>query len=153
MSRSFSKKARASAKEQGYRSSLEVTLQKFFLANGITFKYETAKIQWEDKRFRKYTPDFILPNGVIIEAKGLFTSEDRRKHKEVKEQHPELEIRFVFENSKRKISKVSKTTYADWCDKLKIKHATKEMPIEWAQETGKWTNLFFEKEYDNATTE
>jgi hypothetical protein len=101
MSRSFSKKARASAKEQGYRSSLEVTLQKFFLANGITFKYETAKIQWEDKRFRKYTPDFILPNGVIIEAKGLFTSEDRRKHKEIKEQHPELEIRFVFENSKR----------------------------------------------------
>jgi hypothetical protein len=36
---------------------------------------------------------------------------------------------------------------------MKIKHANKEMPLEWAQETGKWTNLFFEKEYDNATTE
>ena len=153
MSRSFSKKAWAAAQKHGYRSSLEIALQKFFLANGVSFKYESTKIQWEDRRFRKYTPDFILPNGIIIEAKGLFTAEDRRKHKEIKGQHPELEIRFVFENSKRRISKASKTTYADWCDKMKIKHANKEMPLEWAQETGKWTNLFFEKEYDNATTE
>jgi len=153
MSRSFSKKAWAAAKKHGYRSSLEVTLQKFFTENGVTFKYESTKIQWEDRRFRKYTPDFILPNGIIVEAKGLFTAEDRRKHKEVKEQHPNLEIRFVFENSKRKISKVSKTTYADWCDKMKIKHANKAMPLEWAHETGNWLNLFFDKEYDNATAE
>lgn len=153
MSRSFSKKAWSAAQKHGYRSSLEISLQKFFLANGVSFKYETTKIQWEDRRFRKYTPDFILPNGIIIETKGLFTVEDRRKHKEIKSQYPELEIRFVFENSKRRISKVSKTTYADWCDKMKIKHANKEMPIDWAHEKGTWTNLFFDKEYGNATTE
>lgn len=143
MSRSFSKKAWAAAQKHGYRSSLEVKIQKFLTEKGISFKYEAEKIQWEDRRFRKYTPDFILPNGIIIEAKGLFTPEDRRKHKEINKQHPNLEIRFVFENSKRKISKVSKTTYADWCDSLGIIHADKEMPIEWADEEGEWTNLFF----------
>ena len=153
MSRSFSKKAWAAAKKHGYRSSLEVKLQKFFTENGISFRYEEEKIQWEDRRFRKYTPDFILPNGIIIEAKGLFTAEDRRKHKEIRKQHPNLEIRFVFENSKRKISKSSKTTYASWCDSAGITHADKEMPVEWASETGKWTNLFFIKEHPNATAE
>ena len=147
MSRSFSKKAWAAAQKHGYRSSLEVKIQKFLTEKGISFKYEAEKIQWEDRRFRKYTPDFILPNGIIIEAKGLFTPEDRRKHKEINKQHPNLEIRFVFENSKRKISKVSKTTYADWCDSLGIVHADKEMPVEWADEAGKWTNLFYIEEH------
>lgn len=147
MSRSFSKKAWAAAQKHGYRSSLEVKIQKFLTEKGISFKYEAEKIQWEDRRFRKYTPDFILPNGIIIEAKGLFTPEDRRKHKEINKQHPNLEIRFVFENSKRKISKVSKTTYADWCDSLGIVHADKEMPVEWASEAGEWINLFYIEEH------
>ena len=47
-----------------------------------------------------YIPDFVLDNGIIIETKGLFTSEDRRKHIEVQKQHPELDIRFVFTNEK-----------------------------------------------------
>lgn len=128
--------------KNAFRSGLEDKLQKYFTENGVTYKYETTKIQWEDRMFRKYTPDFILPNGIIIEAKGLFTPDDRRKHKEVNKQHPKLEIRFVFENSKRKIAKNSKTTYADWCDKLDIKWADKLMPLEWAQETGEWVNLF-----------
>lgn len=128
--------------KNAFRSGLEEKLQKYFVEHGVTYKYETTKIQWEDRMFRRYTPDFILPNGIIIEAKGLFTPDDRRKHKEVNKQHPNLEIRFVFENSKRKIAKNSKTTYADWCDKLGIKWADKLMPLEWAQETGSWTNLF-----------
>lgn len=128
--------------KNAFRSGLEDKLQKYFVENGVSYKYETTKIQWEDRMFRKYTPDFILPNGIIIEAKGLFTPDDRRKHKEVNKQHPKLEIRFVFENSKRKIAKNSKTTYADWCDKLDIKWADKLMPLEWAQETGEWVNLF-----------
>jgi hypothetical protein len=131
--------------KNAFRSGLEDKLQKYLSENGVSYKYETTKIQWEDRMFRRYTPDFILPNGIIIEAKGLFTPDDRRKHKEINKQHPNLEIRFIFENSKRKIAKNSKTTYADWCDKLNIKWADKLMPLEWAEETGSWTNLFNEE--------
>ena len=131
--------------KSAFRSGLEDKLQKYLAENGVSYKYETTKIQWEDRMFRRYTPDFILPNGIIIEAKGLFTPDDRRKHKEIKKQHSNLEIRFIFENSKRKIAKNSKTTYADWCDKLNIKWADKLMPLDWAQETGSWTNLFNEE--------
>ena len=59
---------------------------------------------------RTYTPDFELPNGIIIESKGRFVAADRKKHLLVQKQHPELDIRFVFSNSKAKISKGSKTT-------------------------------------------
>lgn len=31
-----------------------------------------------------YTPDFVLGNGVIIEAKGFFRKEEQRKHREIK---------------------------------------------------------------------
>ena len=40
---------------------------------------------------------FRLDNGIIIETKGAFNSADRKKHKLIKEQHPELDIRFMFE--------------------------------------------------------
>ena len=138
----YKKRHWSAVKNQGYRSGLEDRMQKYFSENGITFKYETSKIQWEDRMFRKYTPDFILPNGIIIETKGLFTPADRRKHKEIVKQHMFLEIRFVFENAKRKIGKNSKTTYGDWCDKHGILWADKLMPLEWAQEEGDWINLF-----------
>ena len=45
---------------------------------------------------RNYNPDFILPNGIICEAKGYFKSADQRKHKLIKNS-PEKDIRFVFQ--------------------------------------------------------
>ena len=35
----------------------------------------------------------------------------------VKQQHKDLDIRFVFMNARNKIYKGSRTTYADWCNK------------------------------------
>ena len=60
-------------------------------------------------------PDFFLPNGVIIEAKGFFKPSDRRKMLAVKEAHPELDIRFVFMRDNT-LSKSSKTTYSMWAE-------------------------------------
>ena len=82
-----------------------------------------------------YTPDFKLPNKIIIESKGRFVSEDRKKHLLVKQQRPDLDIRFVFSNSKAKISKGSKTSYADWCIKHGFLYADKLIPEEWINET------------------
>jgi len=72
------------ARKYGYRSGLEVKLSEYLKELKIDFDYETIKIEWEDLAYRTYTPDFILPNGIIIESKGMFTAADRRKHLAIK---------------------------------------------------------------------
>ena len=87
--------------------------------DGITFRskfeaqlYNTArasnkKLDFEPKEaiinytiaFR-YQPDFVLPNGIIVEAKGRLDVWDRRKMVAVKAARPELDIRFVFQNGR-----------------------------------------------------
>jgi hypothetical protein len=115
----------------GYRSGLEESVAEQLENAGMPYFYETTKIEYDVKETRKYTPDFILPNGIIVETKGRFVAADRKKHLLIKSQHPFIDIRFVFSNSKQKISKGSKTTYADWCDKFGFKYADKQIPEDW----------------------
>ena len=122
---------RRHAIKNGYRSGLEDDISVDLKDRGIAFEYETMKIKWVLNENKSYTPDFILPNGIIIESKGRFVAADRKKHLKVKEQHPKLDIRFVFSNSRGKISKGSKTTYGDWCDKHKFIYSDKRIPDEW----------------------
>lgn len=82
----------------------------------------------------KYTPDFILQNGIIVEAKGIFDTADRQKHLHIKEQYPHLDIRFVFQNANNKLYKGAKSTYADWCNKHGFKYAQKVIPNGWFKE-------------------
>ena len=130
-------KAKAAALKYGYRSGLEREVAKSLRKRKVPVKYETEKIKWEDFMVRTYTPDFLLPNGIIIETKGRFTVQDRRKHKEIKKQYPKLDIRFVFTNANAKLSKTSKTTYAQWCTRYGFKYATGDIPDEWIQEEPK----------------
>jgi len=118
-----------------YRSKFEETVAKKLEDAGVNYSYESIKIQYEVNQVRKYTPDFLLPNGIIIETKGRFVAADRMKHLRIKEQIPELDIRFVFQNPNVKLSKVSKTSYAQWCDKNGFKWAAKEIPQEWIDES------------------
>jgi hypothetical protein len=64
-------------------------------------------------RIHRYRPDFTLPNGIIIEGKGIFEAADREKHLLLKEQRPDLDIRFVFSRSEAPIYPKSPTTLAD----------------------------------------
>jgi len=125
----------------GFRSGLEETIYKQIAKQGITPQYETFKIPYViPASNHTYTPDFQLPNGIIIETKGRFVASDRKKHLLVKKQHPELDIRFVFQNAKGRINKGSKTTYADWCVKNGFLYADKEIPYEWFKEPNKQTD-------------
>lgn len=122
---------------EGYRSGLEEVISNQLKSNGIPVEYETTKIKYtKPARLSTYTPDFVLPNGIIIETKGRFVTADRQKHLLVKEQHPHLDIRFVFSNSKTKISKQSTTTYAAWCEKYGFIFADKLIPQHWLKEKG-----------------
>ena len=125
---------RRHAIKNGYRSGLEDDISKDLKERGVAFEYETLKIKWTLLENKSYTPDFILPNGIIIESKGRFIVADRKKHLKIKEQHPDKDIRFVFTNSRGKISKVSKTTYGMWCDKNGFKYSDKLIPQSWIEE-------------------
>ena len=121
--------------KHGYRSGLEEKVSKQLQELGVEYEYEKFKIAYSVNEIRKYTPDFkILSNGIIVETKGRFLPADRKKHLLVKEQHPELDIRFVFSNSNAKLQKKSPTSYANWCDKNGFKWADKLIPQEWLDE-------------------
>jgi hypothetical protein len=124
-------KVRQRALKAGYRSGLEENIAEQLKQLGVKAEYETTKIRYRVEEDRTYTPDFILPNGIIVESKGRFVAADRKKHLLIKKQHPELDIRFVFSNSRNKLTKGSKTSYADWCTKHGFIYADKEVPEEW----------------------
>lgn len=120
-----------------YRSGLEDQVAAFLSDKQKEVRYEQLKIEWADFRYRTYTPDFVLDNGIIVETKGKFDVDDRHKHLEIKKQHPELDIRFVFSNSNAKLYKGSKTTYAEWCEKNGFLWAHRVVPLTWLKERGR----------------
>ena len=115
-----------------YRSGLEENVINNLKQRNVNFKYEQRIINYfKPSTKHKYTPDIELDNGILIEIKGFFKREDRKKHLLVKERNPKLDIRFIFGNSKNKIYKGSKTSYADWCLKHEFVFADKVIPTDW----------------------
>lgn len=120
-----------------YRSGLEQKVAAQIEAAGLVVVYEdkASVIPYiTPAEPHKYTPDFKLPNGIIVETKGIFDAADRKKHTLVKAQHPHLDIRFVFSNSKAKLYKGSPTSYAAWCQKNGFQYADKLIPAAWLSE-------------------
>jgi hypothetical protein len=131
-------KIRANAIKYGYRSGFEHKISEQLEQQSIDPQYEKTIVKYTvPARDSKYTVDFTLPNGILIETKGRWMPDDRKKHLLVKEQHPELDIRIVFQSAKSKLRKGSKTTYADYCDKHGIKWAEKTIPQAWINEENK----------------
>jgi hypothetical protein len=125
------------AVKNGFRSGLEETISNQLTEKQVDFQYESKAntIKYiKPSTNHTYLPDFKLPNGIIVETKGRFVLADRKKHLLIKEQHPELDIRFLFSSSSSKISKGSKTTYADWCIKNGFQYADKLIPESWLLE-------------------
>lgn len=132
------KTSKAIGLKHGFRSGLEETISDQLNQAKVPFTYEQLVIRYvKPSKPSRYTPDFVLENGIIIETKGRFLTADRQKHLLVKQQHPHLDIRFVFTNSRTKISKASKTTYADWCEKNGFLYADKRIPEAWLKEPKK----------------
>lgn len=113
-----------------FRSGLEERVADLLVELGVKYEYESTKIPYVISHI--YYPDFILPNGVALECKGYWDSADRRKIKEVKKQHPDLDLRMVFQAPFNTISKKSKTTYAKYCEKLGIPWTSfANIPLKW----------------------
>lgn len=120
--------------ESKLRSGLEKRIAEFLDGSKVGWEYETKTIEYViPAETHKYKPDFILDNGIIVEAKGLFDASARKKMSLVIEQHPELDIRILFQ-ADNTISRSSKTRYSDWCDKRGFRyHVSPQgiLPPDW----------------------
>ena len=116
-----------------YRSDLEGLVADQLEKQEVKFTFEPKLNRIGYSVPKKYTPDFLLPNGILIEVKGWFKAEDQRKHKLIKEQHPELDIRFVFQKLKNKVQG-GRFTCEEWCKKYNFLYAESIVPNSWIHE-------------------
>ena len=115
----------------GFRSRFEFEFAQYLAKSKIKYKYEKDKFRYIVP-IKSYTPDFYLKDyGFYLELKGNLDVTDRVKHLLVKEQNESLDVRFIFPNSKKKIYKGSKTTYATWCDRHGFLYANNRIPSIW----------------------
>jgi hypothetical protein len=113
-----------------FRSNLEKNIANLLEGLGVSYQYESEKLSYTIEH--NYTPDFVLPNYVYLEAKGYWDAADRRKLLAVKRDNPDIDLRMIFQSPYNTISKKSKTTYAKWCDKHDIPWtAYHNIPLEW----------------------
>jgi len=127
------KGAQAEALKLGFKSMAEVELFQHQQDVGYGILYEPMKIQYVLKKM--YTPDFQVfkEDGTFFyaEMKGYLRPADRTKMCAVKEQYPDLDLRFIFINANTTITKRSKTTYGMWATKQGFMWAEKTIPDEW----------------------
>ncbi len=113
-----------------FRSKLEEKVADLLSKLGVTYEYESTKIPYTIQH--NYNPDFLLPNNIYLETKGYWDAKDRRKILAVKEANPALDLRMVFQAPYNRISKKSKTTYAQWCERHDIPWSSfHNIPLDW----------------------
>jgi len=134
--------------EHTFRSKFEHRLALSLEERGVKYGYEQEEWEYYTKvqggicadcdgthirKRRWYTPDFFLPNGIVIEAKGQFTASNRVTLKAVREAQDSVDLRLVFMANNR-ISKNSTTTYTDWADQFGFKWSLGRIPDSWLSE-------------------
>lgn len=126
-------------RDDGFRSGFEARIAEELINKGIPFEYESELIPYIKPASKaNYKPDFIFKKKdggmMYIELKGRFLSADRKKTLLILDQYPDLDLRFVFWRANDRISKLSKTTYAMWCQKNDIQYAQNHIPEAWLEE-------------------
>lgn len=117
----------------GYRSTSEGKVAEALKTVGIIPGFESETVEYLIPATRhKYTPDFVLDNGVFLEVKGFWLSTDRLKILRVLASNPGMDLRMVLDTPTKTVTKGAKMTYASFCDKHGIKWCkTGEIPAEW----------------------
>ena len=122
------KKKTKTSKKVTYRSGLEKGVACDLNKRGIDFQYEHERIPYVVER--KYLPDFQLPNGIYIEAKGYFRNEDCRKMRLLQAQYPEKEFRFLFQNLNTKVQS-QRFTNQQWAETYNFAYCERRVPQRW----------------------
>lgn len=99
---------------KGFRSTFEYDVAQELQPSGFT--YEPHQIDYTVHR--KYTPDFYRA-GVLVECKGFFRAGDTQKYKAIRDslRGQGETLVFVLMKPSQKVSKSTKLTMSQWCDK------------------------------------
>lgn len=107
------------------RNKFEDSVERQLRRAKVGYKYESKKIPYY--WVGHYTPDFDVKtqtgSSFIIECKGYFRADDKRKLVAVKRNNPTLDIRLVF-------YRYSKSSIK-WCEKHRFPYAIQKIPKEW----------------------
>ena len=131
------------ARRSGFEKKVEAQLKEA----QVEYSYESESIEWlrpvskgrcgscgSDEVFQRctYTTDFVLKrNGVWIEVKGYLDGPDRTKLKEIRQQHPKIDLRLIFQRDNVIKGTKNKTRYSEWAEKNGFKWALGSVPKEW----------------------
>jgi hypothetical protein len=97
-----------------YKSGTEKEVAEGLANLGLLAIYEKVKLPYV--LHKQYTPDFTI-GSCHIEVKGYWESSDRSKLLAVIHSNPTAKILVALQYPQLTLSKKSKTTYAQWCDK------------------------------------
>ena len=99
------------------RSKLEDQVAENLETHGYSATYEQDKFKYVISR--TYRPDFKVGD-FYIEVKGWWQQADRSKFLAVVLSNPDLPIFVALQRPLQRISKTSRTTYAEWCTRWGI---------------------------------
>jgi predicted nuclease of restriction endonuclease-like RecB superfamily len=118
-----------------FASGFERDFAKQLTKWGLSWEYEKDSFYWFPNP-RVYNPDFKITkdDGSVyyIETKGFFDPNSRAKMACIKKQFPDVDIRMVFMDPNKKVTK-SKTgkTYGQWAEKAGYDWSSFCIPTEW----------------------
>jgi hypothetical protein len=120
---------RSMGRDGTYRSQDEAAVAKRLVASGLTsVNYETVKLRFT--KVSTYRADFSLAvpgiGQVLLEVKGWWSPEDRRKIRSVISCNPTTALLMVLARPDHKISKGSRTNYGEFCSR----HAIPWLPLK-----------------------
>jgi len=121
------------------RSNLETKIVSILNNNSNDWKYEVTKIPYSiPESSHTYTVDFTLPNGILLEGKGYLSDHaERYKYILIKQQYPDLDLRFIFDNPNKLVGG-TKMTHGKWADKYGFRWCgVKDIEVlqEWIKES------------------
>lgn len=137
LAKTKTKRSTSKKRYSPYKGKLEFDVAAQLGKEGVTFSYEGKRLPYLPLKPSYYVLDFhqFPASNIIIETKGWFrTSRERTRFLDIRQQYPDLDIRFVFSDANKPISKGSKTSYGAWCEQHGFKYATKVVPQEWLEE-------------------
>jgi hypothetical protein len=114
------------------RSGFERDIGQLLDREGFDFDYESTKFRYpfpipgayceycyDESRIHKdriYTPDFVIGD-IYLECKGKLTAAERKKFEAIRDEWPELDLRFLFMRDNW-LTKAHKSRYSDWAKRI-----------------------------------
>ena len=111
--------------EKKRRSKLELKFEEIIKEFDVAYDYEVTKIPYTiPESNHNYTVDWTFINGLLVETKGYLSDhKERYKYVLLKQQHPDLDLRFVFDNP-NKLCGGTKMTHSKWAEKYGFKYCS-----------------------------